>query len=860
MKKNSLLALLIPVIFAYCGSGFERFVPPSNSISGRGPKRAPKVLATTPADGATVSPVTTGAGTQIKVVFDMSMKQTQAAFINTYVRDIGTNNENIWYSVANSGATFTWSSTNVGDDTVTIQLGWVRWPENNIIGFDFKNSELKSLDDLDLDHSTKISFTVGFDPGRYKVVQTNQDACYFYSAGFGNRWEEALGCATGTNGEVIGSYNYPAGQNGFIDPKNTTYGITFFGSAGGSINGRRFVRNGNPQNIVIGSATQCNGTTSSTNSCNPYSVDPTTTLIWKTCSQGQNYADSSVVGSGDKCVNSGTDFTWGDAVNSCASMNTANGGQGYGGRQDWRLPTAQELENLVDYGIKNSTGATLPEPAAGYPEGPAIDGYLETTYPFNWSGAFPNTPITTGFWTATGISANFQGSIQYANSLVVEFKKGTVGSGNSGSMLDSRRATVNRKKVRCVAGPTVLPTAPVYSVSTVQTSGSGTQVPLTTTWGTFVGNDSNATFNVISAVASYDVQANQYYVTATFNKNVDATSGGTPANYCFATAAGTCPASVIAFTTVAVSGATVRIATAAQTASTAYKLIITGPVTSDAASGSVALTVNRALFTAYPASTFDVASPISPNTSTVQVTFNKLPTVSEASNTGNYCITVSTAVACGASAPAIASVSLSGYTATITTASALTPGSGYAIFASNIRYLGAQLVTDNTNKLQWRRCRFGVFDNSTCGDDGVATNDSMQWNDGLNSCNELNRQQYGVLIGTGLVGDRFRWRAPTLNELKSIADRSLFPTLGYAIDLATFPTPNVLTEDYGSSTNRAFNGDPNYAGAEGAPAFNLFWSLNYIVGFPSVAQKDNSTIIAGLKPPKKNFRCVRSIP
>jgi len=860
MRKNRIITLLIPLIFAYCEGGFERFVPPSNSISGRGPKRAPKVLSTTPTDGATVSPVTTSSGTQIRVVFDMSMKQTQQPFINTYVRDIGQSNENIWYSIANSGATFTWSSTNVGDDTVTIQLGWVRWPENNVIGFDFNNSLLKNLDDLTLEHSTKISFTVGFDPGRYKVVQTNQDACYFYSDGFNDRWEEILNCggagATGSNGEKVGSYHFPAGQNGFIDPKNTYYGPTFYGSAGGSINGRRFIRNSNPQNIVIASATQCTGSSSNVG-CEPYTVDPVTNLVWKTCSQGQNYADVSVVGAGDKCVNSGNDYTWGDAVNACASMNTANNGQGYGGRKDWRLPTAQELENLVDYGIKYNFG--LPEPSAGYAEGPAMDGYLEGSY--NHQGAFPNTLITKGYWTATGISAKFQGSIQYANSLVVEFKKGTIGSGSAGSLLDSRRITTNRQKVRCVAGPTVAASTPSLAVSSVQTSGSGSQIPLTTTWGTFVGNDSNATFNVISAVASYDVQANQYYVTATFNKNVDTTSGGTPANYCFATAAGTCPASVLSITTVSATGNTVRIATGAQTAGTAYKLIITGPVTSDVASGSVAITpVNRTLFTAYPASTFDVASALSTSTTTIQVTFNKLPTESEATNAANYCINTVAATTCGASAPAISSVSLSGYTATITTASALNPGTGYSIFASNIRYLGAQLVTDNNNKLQWRRCRLGTFDNSTCSDDGVATNDSMQWNQGLNSCDELNRENYGVVSG-GTVTDRFRWRAPTVNELKSIADRTLFPTLGYAIDQTIFPSPNVLAEDYGSSTNRAFNGDPNWAGPEGQPAFNLFWTVNYIVGFPSINQKDNNDIMPlGLKPPRKHYRCVRSMP
>ncbi len=476
---------LLAFLAIACDGGFERFAPPANSISGRGAKQNPRILSTTPADGATVSPVTGTNGTQITVIFDMTMNPATTPVINTYVRDIA-NNSLTWLNVANSGATFTWSSTSFANDTLTIQLGWVRWPEDNVIGFDFNNDTLINLDDMPLSNSTRFSFTVGWNPGRYKIVPTGQYACYYYSK-TDDVWKEQVNCTAATSPEpAVGDQDFPAGQNGFVDPMNPQFGPGLYGTgSSGIVNGRRFITGANPQNLI---PANCTGNAS--DPCYPYSADSVTTLIWQTCSLGQIYQPV-----GDKCYNSGTDFTWGEAVNACSAMNSADNGQGYGGRKDWRLPTIEEIEGLVDYGARNTTGGTVPEPGAGYPEGPAIHGYQPTAYPFVWEGPFPNTPITKGYWSATGISALLNGTVYYGDAYVVEFKKGTAGAGGgSGALLESARKTSNRKKVRCVAGPTVAP--PARSL-TPATKASG--VALTTNSVAFNGYTASPGFTLNTA-------------------------------------------------------------------------------------------------------------------------------------------------------------------------------------------------------------------------------------------------------------------------------------------------------------------------------------------------------------------------
>ena len=951
MSKHFTFLLSVLTIFSACSGGFERFAPPANSISGRGAKVNPRILSTTPSNGSTVSPVTGAAGSQIRVVFDMTMATTLTPVINTYVRDL-LNNEVSWFTVANSGATFTWSSTTFLNDTLTIQLGWVRWPENNFIGFDFNNDTLKNLDDMPLANDTRYSFYASWETGRYKVVHTGQYACYYYSTGQ-TKWIERESCVEDGGEAKIGTLDYPAGQNGFIDPMSNVHGPVIYGaSSGGLVNGRRFITGAHPQNLISANCPTVGGAAN----CQPYSIDSVTSLVWKTCSEGQTYWDV-----GDKCYNAGTDFTWGNAVNACAAMNTANGGQGYGGRRDWRLPTLQELESLVDYGARNTFNLAQSEPNSAAPEGPAIHGYAQSSAPFLWEGPFPNTPVSKGYWTATGVAAIASGQTYYGDAYVVEFKKGSMGAGGgTGALLESNRKSANRKKVRCVAGPDSLPVAPSLTPTVVATGAA-----MTNTAAMFTGFDSGASFNVTSTTANYDIQTAGYSVTVAYNKNPDSFLAGVPANYCIAAASATsCAVSSPVINTAIASGNNVTLGLAsALTSHSAYKVFVSNVTSAsdqwqtgrsyssgafvyeagnayralsahtstvfatdlgnadwvlvpqwatstaytvnsyiyDAAQTRIVqaqsgftstasaqndinsgfLTVTKTMITAAPLAlslargiftgpkrtasppvnpAFHVVSATSPSATSVQVTFDRLPNATQATTIGNYCIINSDPTPqnfdCSAPQPVSpVAATLSGYTVTLTT-SALSAGTAYAVIASGITTLGSHVVNDSVNKLRWQRCRRGTFDNPTCPDDGVLSNDNDYWNNQLNYCDGLNAQNYDGYQITG-VNDPYRWRAPTINELKSIANRSLFGTVGVSIDTTIFPTPNVLAEDFASSTNYSLNG-PNTGVS--TPNYNIAWGFNYIAGFPSLAQKDYSSLGALLKPPKKSIRCVRSLP
>ncbi|EQA71047.1 DUF1566 domain-containing protein [Leptospira noguchii] len=73
--------------------------------------------------------------------------------------------------------------------------------------------------------------------------------------------------------------------------------------------------------------------------------DPLHGLTWKTCAQGQTGSDCA----GGVAV----PMNWADASGglpgSCSELNTLNGGEGYAGRTNWRIPTVRELASIVHY-------------------------------------------------------------------------------------------------------------------------------------------------------------------------------------------------------------------------------------------------------------------------------------------------------------------------------------------------------------------------------------------------------------------------------------------------------------------------------------------------------------------------------
>lgn len=104
-------------------------------------------------------------------------------------------------------------------------------------------------------------------------------------------------------------------------------------------------------------------------------TDSVTGLTWDQCSYGQ---------SGTGCATgTATQYVWSQALAVAVTANTAN----YKGHNDWRLPSKNELESLIDIN------------AAG---GPALDRI-----------AFPATPATGIYWTSTPYGGSTPGTAWY---------------------------------------------------------------------------------------------------------------------------------------------------------------------------------------------------------------------------------------------------------------------------------------------------------------------------------------------------------------------------------------------------------------------------------------------------------------
>jgi len=130
-------------------------------------------------------------------------------------------------------------------------------------------------------------------------------------------------------------------------------------------------------------------------------------LVWKYCVEGR---------SGNNCATGNMDFLTGtDAATRCNDLNALNSANGYAGLLNWRLPSLEELEAIINYG------------------GPGVDGAAFSTY-FSQSNEVP--------WTATLLSSN--SSFRWAVDFAIN---GCVGCAISFSSVD-----IN--SVRCVTGST----------------------------------------------------------------------------------------------------------------------------------------------------------------------------------------------------------------------------------------------------------------------------------------------------------------------------------------------------------------------------------------------------------------------
>jgi hypothetical protein len=82
-------------------------------------------------------------------------------------------------------------------------------------------------------------------------------------------------------------------------------------------------------------------------------------------------------------ANVATNYTWAGALDYVAALNAMNGGAGFAGHNDWRLPNIKELLSIVDYGRFNPSIDPVFGPTAG---GSNFAAYWSST---SWAAFYP---------------------------------------------------------------------------------------------------------------------------------------------------------------------------------------------------------------------------------------------------------------------------------------------------------------------------------------------------------------------------------------------------------------------------------------------------------------------------------------
>lgn len=308
---------------------------------------------------------------KIVLLFDESMDATQTSHIlTTAIYDGST-----YVNASNTTLTAVWSQSNVANDTLSIPISWLYWPENSQIRWSLDTGNLK--DEAGNAFSATISdqvFTTTSNNVLYPVADTGQTGCYFDDGG---TWTLDATCS---ESYTVGSATHPYGQDAHY--------------------------------VDLPDARSFTGPTQYGASDNYTTTDNVTGLVWRSCSQGQSGSNCQGTGSsGDNYGANSVQPSWYDALNQCSALN----GSAYGGRTDWRLPTVAELRTLSNY------GASLPAVDVSYFPATAVSYYWSSSsyideagyvWPVNFADGFASnySKASTSYMRCVSGSSGTEGS------------------------------------------------------------------------------------------------------------------------------------------------------------------------------------------------------------------------------------------------------------------------------------------------------------------------------------------------------------------------------------------------------------------------------------------------------------------
>lgn len=238
------------------------------------------VSAIVPANGATfVNPDPA----QIKIIFSQPMDISSSPVLTT------TNNST---TIPVSIRTKTWSKTTTDNDTLTMDLSWILFPEVTQIDWTVSQTGLLTAEGFAINSDINGSFTTSTRIASFALSDSGQTLCY-----------------NNTTTIPCGDASFPRQDGDFPRARSFTGPLEH-----------------------------------STYTGNYVTIDNVTGLVWKTCTEG-------MIGSTCTTNSGNVNLTWYNSIDGCSVNNTANGGAGYYGRTNWRFATLKELTSLIDYSL-----------------------------------------------------------------------------------------------------------------------------------------------------------------------------------------------------------------------------------------------------------------------------------------------------------------------------------------------------------------------------------------------------------------------------------------------------------------------------------------------------------------------------